>query len=104
MDVKRNLIMREGRCVDAGAHEIFFSERPDELAAAQALCAECSVRIKCLELAVESRHEWGVWGGVIFWDGQPYHRRRGRGRPRHSEAQLPVEASWDELEDVVKSA
>jgi hypothetical protein len=45
-----------------------------------------------------------VWGGVIFWDGEPFHRRRGRGRPRHSESGLPLEANRRELWEEVKSA
>jgi hypothetical protein len=41
---------------------------------------------------------------VIFWDGQPFHRRRGRGRPSHAEANLPLEANRGELLELVKSA
>jgi hypothetical protein len=48
--------------------------------------------------------EWGVWGGVIFWDGQPFHRRRGRGRPSHADANLPLEADRSELLELVASA
>lgn len=87
-----------------GSHELFFSENPVELAQAQRICAGCAVRVKCLELALEENLEWGVWGGVIFWDGRPYHRRRGRGRPRQSEAHLPVEASRNELLQLVRPA
>lgn len=97
-------IYERGRCVDSGRHELFFSEHPTDLAAAQAICRECDVRVACLELALEQALEWGVWGGVIFWDGQAFHRKRGRGRPRRSEAHLPVEASRDELHELVRSA
>jgi WhiB family redox-sensing transcriptional regulator len=97
-------VLQEGRCVDSGRHELFFSERPDELAAAQALCAECRVRVPCLEMALELGCDWGVWGGVIFVDGQPLHRKRGRGRPRHDEVRLPLELSVEELRQLVKSA
>jgi hypothetical protein len=34
---------------------------------------------------------------VIFWEGQPYYRRRGRGRPRREERNLPLEADVREL-------
>jgi WhiB family redox-sensing transcriptional regulator len=93
-----------GRCSQEGSHELFFSEKPSELAEAQRICGGCAVRVQCLEVALRDRHEWGVWGGVIFWDGQPYHRRRGRGRPRQSEANLPIEANTGELWEQVKSA
>lgn len=97
-------IQDSGRCRSEGSHRLFFSDKPSELAQAQAICKGCEVRVLCLEIALRDRHEWGVWGGVIFWDGRPYHRRRGRGRPRHSEAGLPIEADLAELWDLVKSA
>ena len=93
-----------GNCVDSDQNHLFFSERPDELARAQAICADCPVQLPCLEQALDNQEEWGVWGGVIFWDGQPYYRRRGRGRPRRSEQALPLEADRQELLALVKSA
>ena len=99
-----NQVMSKGRCVGSGRHELFFSERPEDLAAAQAMCDECSVRVACLEMALSQGYDWGVWGGVIFWDGQVFHRKRGRGRPRRGEAHLPVEASRDDLMEFVRSA
>lgn len=94
----------QGRCTEEGSHELFFSERPAELAQAQMICSQCPVRDTCLQLALQENLEWGVWGGVIFWDGQAYYRRRGRGRPRHAEAGLPVEADRSVLLELVKSA
>lgn len=99
-----NSIYRSGRCRDGDNHHLFFSQQASELSAAQALCAQCPVRIACLELALEQGLEYGVWGGVIFWDGQPYHRKRGRGRPSRADAHLPVEADLDELQALVRSA
>jgi len=97
-------IHENGRCSEEGAHELFFSERPSDLAEAQRICAGCSVRVQCLELALRERHEWGVWGGVIFWDGQPFYRRRGRGRPSRIDSTLPIEADLKELWELVKTA
>ncbi len=99
-----DIIYRDGRCTEGDQHELFFSERPTDLAAAQAMCHDCDVRIPCLETALEGALEWGVWGGVIFWDGQPFYRKRGRGRPRRSEQHLPLEANWEDLRQMVKSA
>lgn len=99
-----NQVLSKGRCVGSDRHDLFFSERPEELAAAQAMCSECSVRVACLEMALSEGCDWGVWGGVIFSDGQVYHRKRGRGRPRHGESHLPVQASRDELIELVRSA
>lgn len=97
-------LQTDGRCTEEGSHELFFSESPADLASAQEICARCVVRVRCLETALQENLEWGVWGGVIFWDGQPFYRRRGRGRPRQNEAALPIEADLNELRELVKSA
>jgi WhiB family redox-sensing transcriptional regulator len=97
-------VLSRGRCVGSGQHDLFFSERPHELAAAQSICGECPVRVACLELALSQGYDWGVWGGVIFWDGQIFHRKRGRGRPRRGDALIPVEARREDLIDLVRSA
>ena len=97
-------LQQDGRCTREGSHELFFSDKPAELAQAQLICSGCSIRVRCLEVALDENLEWGVWGGVIFWDGQPYHRRRGRGRPRLAEEHLPVEADRRQLVEAVKSA
>jgi WhiB family redox-sensing transcriptional regulator len=97
-------IQEDGRCREEGSHWLFFSEDPAELAQAQGICADCAVQVKCLEVALAENMEWGVWGGVIFWDGEPFHRKRGRGRPKRSEAELPLEADRAELLELVGSA
>jgi WhiB family transcriptional regulator, redox-sensing transcriptional regulator len=97
-------LQERGRCTEEGSHHLFFSEKPSELAEAQLICGGCPVRDACLQIALQENLEWGVWGGVIFWDGQPYYRRRGRGRPRHADADLPVEADRGALLELVRSA
>jgi len=97
-------LQEDGRCTGENSHELFFSEKPADLAQAQRICAQCEVRVRCLDVALNENLEWGVWGGVIFWDGQPFHRRRGRGRPRHTEADQPLEADRSDLLELVRSA
>jgi WhiB family redox-sensing transcriptional regulator len=101
-EVPVNDIYRRGACVSSGKHDLFFSDSPADLEAAQALCACCSARIACLHAALEEGIEWGVWGGVIFWEGQPFYRRRGRGRPRRDDRDLPLEADVSELWELVR--
>ena len=60
-----------GRCSSEGSHELFFSEKPAELAAAQRICGTCPVRVQCLEIALRDGHEWGVWGGVTSGMASP---------------------------------
>ncbi|WP_432522104.1 WhiB family transcriptional regulator [Kineococcus sp. SYSU DK006] len=62
--------------------EVFFVERPDQVAVAKALCADCPVRAACLAGATERREPVGVWGGELFVDGVAVPFKRGRGRPR----------------------
>ena len=99
-----NELRNKGQCVGSGKHHLFFSEKAEELAAAQGICHSCPVRLPCLRWAVENQAEWGVWGGVIFWDGRPYWRKRGRGRPPNSEPQHVLEMSERELALLVSSA
>lgn len=68
------------------AADVWFAEKPAELEVAKALCASCPVRAQCLTSAIERREPWGVWGGEIFDQGVVVARKRGRGRPRKSEA------------------
>lgn len=62
--------------------ELWFAERPDEVALAQTLCGDCALRAACLAGALERREPWGVWGGELFEHGQVVARKRRPGRPR----------------------
>ena len=64
--------------------ELFFSEQLDDIARAKAMCTGCQVQEPCLELALQRREPWGVWGGQLFLNGVilPYKRKRGR-PPKH---------------------
>ncbi|HVM67315.1 MAG TPA: WhiB family transcriptional regulator [Acidimicrobiales bacterium] len=35
-----------------------------QIAAAKAVCARCGVRSECLEFAIVTNQEYGVWGGT----------------------------------------
>jgi WhiB family redox-sensing transcriptional regulator len=62
--------------------ELWFAERPDDVALAQALCGGCALRAACLAGALERREPWGVWGGELFERGSVVARKRRPGRPR----------------------
>jgi WhiB family redox-sensing transcriptional regulator len=99
-----NEILKQGKCVGSGQNDLFFSDRPEDLAAAQVLCGGCQVAIQCLDLALETGSEWGVWGGVIFWDGELLHRKRARGRPRRVDQHLPLKADKEKLRELMRTA
>ena len=62
--------------------DLWFAERPEALARAQALCSHCPVRRTCLDDALTRGEPWGVWGGQILQQGTVIPYKRGRGRPR----------------------
>jgi WhiB family redox-sensing transcriptional regulator len=65
--------------------ELFFpvsSSGPaaSQVARAKAVCTRCPVRGECLEFAIESGQDFGVWGGVSEGERRTIRRRRMRQR------------------------
>jgi WhiB family redox-sensing transcriptional regulator len=73
----------DARCRDGtgGLADLFFSDQIPDIAAAKAICAECSLIDPCLDGAIERREPWGVWGGQLFANGKILAQKRKRGRP-----------------------
>lgn len=38
--------------------------------AAKAICDSCPIRGDCLAYAKSQKKTFGIWGGMIFWDGK----------------------------------
>ena len=75
--------------------QLWFSERPADLALAKAHCQPCPLRRFCLDGAVERREPYGVWGGEIFTNGAIIAEKRPRGRPpRRLSALWPPPMTW----------
>ena len=55
---------------------IFFPETEEAAAAAKAVCASCPVREACLEFALITRQDDGVWGGLTETERRRLRRRR----------------------------
>jgi len=55
--------MSRGRCRDMDP-EVFFPNDGVGVQAAQQICAECPVQVRCLEFALHNRISHGVWGGA----------------------------------------
>jgi WhiB family redox-sensing transcriptional regulator len=68
-----------------GKTNLFFSERTKDMRIAQQICAACPNQKKCLSEARANPPYAGVWGGVIFVDGEELLFKRGRGRPPKDE-------------------
>ncbi len=103
LEILRDTLESRGACYGTGDTHSFFTNGSEAVRVAQMICASCplDVRSACLEYALTTGMEYGVWGGIFFWDSQAYYRKRPPGRPRADEASLPVEASKAELWDLV---
>jgi WhiB family redox-sensing transcriptional regulator len=55
---------------------VFFPDTEEEVAAALAVCAACPVREACLEFALVTRQDDGVWGGMTETERRRVRRRR----------------------------
>ena len=64
---------------------LFFSESPQDVEQAKAMCRGCKARIACLAGALERREACGVWGGELLMRGAIVPVKRPRGRPRKTE-------------------
>ena len=69
-------------CQVTGTLNLWFAEGGDDVERAKVMCAQCPLRVPCLDGALARREPWGVWGGEVFVDGSVVARKRGRGRPR----------------------
>jgi WhiB family redox-sensing transcriptional regulator len=55
---------------------VFFPVTDEEAEEAKAVCAACPVREECLEFALLTRQEDGVWGGLTEVERRRLRRRR----------------------------
>jgi WhiB family redox-sensing transcriptional regulator len=53
----------KARCTEVDP-EIFFPERGGSSKAARSVCAQCEVRLNCLEYALKNKEQFGIWGGT----------------------------------------
>lgn len=51
-----------------------------QVARAKAVCLRCPVRTECLEFALDSGQDFGVWGGASEDERRTMRRRRARQR------------------------
>lgn len=73
------------RCKDEDP-ELFFpigttGPAAVQIAAAKAICSMCEVRMECLEWAMATAQDAGVWGGLSEEERRALRRARRRGEP-----------------------
>ncbi len=57
---------------------IFYPDEEDSADDAKAVCADCGVRVACLEFALLHREKQGVWGGATERERRRIIRQRRR--------------------------
>jgi WhiB family transcriptional regulator, redox-sensing transcriptional regulator len=74
---------QRARCADGAGTlaPLFFSEDLYDIARAKAICSRCTQQDACLQVALDSREPWGVWGGELISNGHVVLNKRRRGRP-----------------------
>lgn len=66
----RDLIITHGACRNTRDPELWFpigdtgSSTARQIALAKSACARCTVRTDCLEYALATRADHGIWGGL----------------------------------------
>ena len=84
--------IEQGRCIGEDP-ELFFPVGTSGPAVAQAeraiaLCLSCSVRVDCLEWALETCQDAGVWGGLDEESRREIRRERRKTRETLADDQL----------------
>lgn len=69
--------------------ELFYPETEEGAAAAKAICATCPqlIRSRCLEVALDQPHQFGVWGGQSAAERRKTLRDLAGAAPRSSRPQ-----------------
>ena len=75
--------VHRARCKDEDP-ELFFpvgttGPAAAQIAAAKAICLQCDVRLECLEWAMATVQDAGVWGGLSEDERRALRRARRRG-------------------------
>ena len=87
-DARRQFPLQQGASAriliacQSGDPNLFFSEKPTDVASAKLLCEQCLLKDSCLNGAMARHEPWGVWGGELLDYGVIIAFKRGRGRPR----------------------
>ncbi|MGH9188858.1 MAG: WhiB family transcriptional regulator [Acidimicrobiales bacterium] len=55
---------------------IFFPDSDEDAGPARAVCATCPVRTECLDFALATRQDDGIWGGLTENERRRVRRRR----------------------------
>ncbi|MGF3055631.1 WhiB family transcriptional regulator [Microbacterium sp. YY-01] len=66
--------MRDALCAETDP-EAFFAEKGESVTPARTICASCTVQPECLTYALETRQQYGIWGGLTARERADMRRR-----------------------------
>lgn len=66
--------------------DIFFPERGASTKEAKSICQACSVRMQCLEYALDNGEKFGIWGGTSERERRKLRRQRAAKRQAQRQA------------------
>ena len=74
---------QEGMCAQTDP-DLFFPDRGDSRSRklAKEICADCPVAQQCLDFALETDQEYGIWGGTTALDRRRIREAESRKRRR----------------------
>lgn len=78
MSPVKNLSWRQRAACRGVEPEIFYPVSEEDADEAKAVCAQCEVRLACLEFALVNRERDGVWGGATERERRRIIRQRRR--------------------------
>ncbi len=78
MDVVKDITWRELGACRGLEPTIFYPDEDEDATDAKSVCAECRVRVTCLEFALNHREKQGVWGGATERERRRIIRQRRR--------------------------
>lgn len=58
----------------------------DQIAAAKSVCTQCAARSECLDFALDSNQDSGVWGGLSEEERRQIRRERAAARRAYARA------------------
>jgi WhiB family redox-sensing transcriptional regulator len=70
--------MTRGACRDQPNHVFFPPAGEHGGREAKRICATCPVKKECLEFAIDTRQEYGIWAGMTANERQAFEDKRPR--------------------------
>lgn len=80
------------RCL--GQTDLFFDEKQTSVKKAKSICAQCPLRIPCLEWALSRGEAWGIWGGLTYQELRIVAFAKGFDPPDRREIEHGTERGW----------